>query len=134
MTQKYDTDPFIPGSETLELVGGIDSEGRADVLATWPAQGNPSVYEGTVTASGDTTVITPTSGKAIRVFWVSIQPDPDTDPTPRSRLLIGANGKYRVYFTQHKERFDGAADEAVIINLSAAGTVAVTIHFEEYTP
>lgn len=88
----------------------------------------------TVTASGNTSIHTPAAGKAIRLFWVSAINNPTAATSPVIKVLIGDTEFYRVYAVSHWEPFEGAADEQLIINLSAAATVQVTAHIEEFTP
>lgn len=96
--------------------------------------GGKSAYAGTVSASGDTDVITPAGGNAIRVFWVYALGDPDNATSPLITVSIGATSIYAGYALAHWEIFEGAADEPVTVNLGSAETVAVTIHYEEFTP
>ncbi len=98
--------------------------------------GGKTAATATVTASGDTTVITPAAGNAIRVFWVSAINDPDETTTPLIKVKIGSTEIYRGYAIAHWEIFAGAADETVVVNLSGlvVNGVAVTIHYEEFTP
>lgn len=93
----------------------------------------------TVTSSGGTTLITPTLGKAIRMFWVSAMNSPANDNNPLLKIGFGegtnvTSEKYRTYAVAHYEKFEGAVNENLNINLSTTGSVAVTIHYEEFTP
>lgn len=88
----------------------------------------------TVTASGDTSIYTPAAGNAVRLFWVSAINDPDEETTPLIKILLGATEVYRAYAVAHWEVFEGAADEALVVNLSGAASVAFTAHIEEFTP
>jgi len=96
--------------------------------------GGKQVFTGTVTSSGDTTLITPGSGNAIRLFWVTAINDPDDSSTPLITIKLGASEVYRTYALAHWEVFVGAADESLVCNLDGAGDVAVTVHYEEFTP
>ena len=110
---------------------GISTMGQ-DVDARYG--GGKTAVVATVTASGDTTIHTPASGNAIRLFWVSAINDPDEASTPLIKVLIGSTELYRTYAVAHWEVFEGAANEVLKVNLSAAGSVAVTAHIEEFTP
>jgi hypothetical protein len=88
----------------------------------------------TVTASGDTTVHTPAAGKAIRLHWISAINDPDEEATPLVKVKLGATELYRAYAVAHRQTFEGAADAALVVNLSAAASIAFTAHIEEFTP
>lgn len=96
--------------------------------------GGKTAVVATVTASGDTTIFTPGSGNAVRLFWVSAINDPDESSTPLIKVLIGSTELYRAYAVAHWEVFEGAANEVLKVNLSGAASVAVTAHIEEFTP
>ncbi len=98
----------------------------------------PSRYTGgktavctTVTANGNTTIYTPTSGKSVRLYWVSAINDPDEVLNPLIKISIGATEFYRGYAIAHWEVFTGAVNDALIVNLSNAASVAVTAHIKE---
>lgn len=109
------------GKKALEITTNRYFGGKTAVVAT-------------VTASGDTTVHTPASGKAIRLYWISAITDPDQATTPLIKVLIGTTEYYRVFAVAHWEVFEGAADQVLKINLSEASSVAVTAHIEEFDP
>lgn len=100
------------------------------------AQPDVTAAVATVTASGDTTVITPTAGKRLRVYWVYAVPDPDSADSPLIKVKLGGTEIYRAFAISHAWRFTGATDGTLVVNLSAATAdgVAVTIHYEEITP
>lgn len=111
---------------TEATVGNRYSGGKTAVCAT-------------VTASGDTTIHDPAAGKAVRLFWVTAINDPDEAATPLIKIGFGpattiTTELYRVFAVGHWEVFEGAADERLIVNLSAAASVAVTAHIQEITP
>ena len=87
----------------------------------------------TVTAAGDTTIHTPDSGKAIRLFWITAVNDPDEATSPLIKVTL-TDEIYRVYALAHWEVFEGAVNDPLIINLGGAASVAVTAHIEEFTP
>lgn len=88
----------------------------------------------TVTAAGPTTVLTPATGKALRLFWVTAQGDPDNADAPLIRVLLGARELYRAYAIAKRQLVTGAAGEALSIDLSAAQRVDGTVIYEEFTP
>lgn len=96
--------------------------------------GGKSAKVATITASGNTTVHTPASGNAIRLFWVSAINDPDEATTPLIEIRLGTTPFYRGYAVAHWEMFEGAVNEALIVNLSGAASVAFTAHYQEFTP
>lgn len=87
-----------------------------------------------VTASGETVVHTPAAGKAVRLFWVSAINDPDASASPRIRIGFQGAGDYlySAYAIAHWEIFEGAANQAVVVDLDQAGAVALTMHYEEF--
>lgn len=99
------------------------------------AQPDVSVAVATVTASGNTTIITPSAGKRLRLYWVYAVPDPDSTDSPLIKVTLAGTEIYRAFAISHAQRFTGAADGTVVVNLSAADAngVAVTIHYEEIT-
>lgn len=92
--------------------------------------GGKLAYVGVVTALGDTTVITPAAGKSIQIFWVYTLTNPDS-PTTRITISLAAVPIYTSFGIAHWEPFTGAVNAAVIINLTVASSVAVTIHYKE---
>lgn len=85
----------------------------------------------TVTASGDTTIHTPTSGKAVRLHWLYAINDPTATSAPLIKVKLGATEIYRVYALSKRQLKTGAVDAALVINLSTTGSVAVTAILEE---
>lgn len=96
--------------------------------------GGKTAVVATVTGSGDTAVHAPAEGNAIRLFWVSAINDPDESASPLIKIRIGGTEVYRAYAVAHWEVFEGAVDEELVVNLSAAASVAFTAHIEEFTP
>lgn len=84
-----------------------------------------------VVTPGNTTIHTPASGKAIKLFWVSALNDPDQSASPLIIFKFGANEIYRGYALAHWEVFTGAVDQSLVVNLDSTGDVAVTIHYQE---
>lgn len=85
----------------------------------------------TVSASGSTTVYTPASGRRIRLRWIYAINDPSATTSPLIKVFLGASEKYRVYALSKRQLVTGPTDGALIIDLSAAGNVAVTALLEE---
>lgn len=74
-------------------------------------------------------------GNAIRVLWVAFVPSPDNSAA--NLVQVGFNGDvpfYTGYALAHWEVFEGAPDQAVLIDLATAEPVAVTVHYEEFVP
>ena len=86
---------------------------------------------GTVTASGDTTIYTPASGKRVRLRWLYAINDPGSSASPLIKIFLGAQEKYRVYAVSKRQLTTGPIDGPLIVNLSEAAEVAVTFLLEE---
>ena len=86
----------------------------------------------TVTAGGDTTLIAaPGVGSQIRIFWVSAITDPDQATSPIITIKSsGGTEYYRVFAVAHWEPFTLPDNEALVITLQHASSVAVTIHYD----
>ncbi len=85
----------------------------------------------TVTASGDTTVFTPSAGRRVRLRWIYALNDPGSSATPLIKVFLGAEEKFRVYAISKRQFVTGPVDGALKINLSEAASVAVTALIEE---
>lgn len=85
----------------------------------------------TVTASGDTTIYVPATGKAIRLRWIYAINDPAATTSTLIKVRLGATELYRVWALSKRQVVTGAVDAPLIINLSNTGTVAVTVLLEE---
>ncbi len=85
----------------------------------------------TITASGSTTIYTPSSGRRIRLRWVYALNDPGSSASPLIKIFLGAEEKFRVYAVSKRQWTTGPVDGALIINLSEAAEVAVTVLLEE---
>lgn len=93
--------------------------------------GGKTAFAGQVTASGDTTVITPASGSAVQVYWIYAVSDPNNSSSPLITVKLGTESIYCGYALSHWEVFTGAVDDPLIINLDQAISVAVTVHYKE---
>lgn len=85
----------------------------------------------TVTASGSTTLYTPSAGKRVRLRWIYALNDPDNATNPLIKIFLGADEKYRVYAISKRQWTTGPVDGALIVNLSEAASVACTFLLEE---
>lgn len=86
---------------------------------------------GTVTASGNTTIYTPTAGKRIRLRWQYAINDPASASSPLMKIFLGNQEKYRLYAISKRQMSTGPVDGALIVNLSEAAEVAITFLLEE---
>lgn len=84
-----------------------------------------------VTDVGDTTLYTPASGKTLRLIWIYCSSSQDNTAEVFVTIKLGSRSVYRAYLGVpgvfgHRETVDAdAADDALIINLDAAQSVAV---------
>lgn len=85
----------------------------------------------TVTASGSTTIYTPTAGKRVRLRWIYAINDPGSAATPLIKIFLGAEEKFRVYAISKRQWTTGPVNGALIVNLSEAAEVACTFLLEE---
>jgi hypothetical protein len=85
----------------------------------------------TITASGSTTVYTPSAGRRVRLRWIYTLNDPGSSASPLIKVFLGAEEKFRVYALSKRQFCTGPVDGALIINLSEAAEVAVTALLEE---
>lgn len=101
--------------------------------------GGKTAFVTTLAASGGTTLIDPAPGNAIRVFWVAFIPNSDNTAANLIKVGFGTSTNvttelYRGYAMAHWEVFSGTANQNLNINAETAEPVAVTIHYQEYTP
>ena len=85
----------------------------------------------TVTTAGDTTLYTPQSGKRVRMRWCYAINDPSATTSPLIKVFLGGTEVYRVYAISKRQLVLGPVDGVLKINLSATGSVAVTVLLEE---
>jgi len=85
----------------------------------------------TVTAAGSTTIYTPAAGRRVRLRWIYAINDPGSAASPLIKVFLGAEEKYRVFALSKRQMTTGPVDGAVIVNLSEAAEVAVTVLLEE---
>lgn len=95
--------------------------------------GGKSAMTAQVTTTGQTVILTPDTGKAITVFWVSALNDPDQAQSPRIRVgFQGASDYlYSSYAIAHWEMFTGNVNQALVVDLDQTGDVAVTVHYTQ---
>ncbi|HEX4843182.1 MAG TPA: hypothetical protein VFV57_05885 [Limnobacter sp.] len=108
--------------------------------------GNAGVSTKAINTStaGNTVVVTPSSGKAVRLWWYNITADADNTAKVVSGLRFGAAGAF-IYrsslskygqgtahsFKSGNSYVQGAVDEALFVNLDVAQLVYVNIDYEE---
>lgn len=120
----------------------LDSQGRVKDAATETTLlnrfgGGKTPYVTVVTATGDTTLRTPAAGNYLEVYYLSAMPKPTTTTWPRLKFTLGSTDLQNGYAVAHWEKFTGAVNEALKINLSEAADaagIAVTVHYKELSP
>lgn len=85
----------------------------------------------TVSSAGDTTVYTPAAGKRVRLHWVYALSDPRGANSVKITIKIGSQVYYVTWGITKRQQFTGAVNAPVVVNLSAAGEVAVSLLLEE---
>ena len=93
----------------------------------------------TATSSGNNTIKTPSTGKKLRVKFIDIWNNGSADETVYLRFGSAGAGRFKKTLATKTGfalnlvgcNWEGAADEPLIVNLSAAGTVDVTVMGEE---
>jgi hypothetical protein len=84
-----------------------------------------------VTAIGDTTIVTPSSGKRIRLQWVYAINDPVASTSTKITVKLGTAVQYVAWAISKRQQLTGAVDAPLIVNLSNSGDVAVTVFYQE---
>lgn len=92
----------------------------------------------TLTAAGNTTVITPTVGKRLVVRWIAFTPSQDNTAANEVRVGFGPSTAIttelvRLYATSHVELFTGATNDRLIANTATAEKVLLSVHYKEIT-
>lgn len=130
----------IAGSTPTSLVEP-DAGGALPVSATFDYRfsGGKLPYVTTLAASGNTTLITPTLGNRLQVYWVSFVPSSDNTSANLIRIGFGTSGGsidagqelYRGYAMAHWELFTGLVNKSIIVNAATIEPVVITIHYKE---
>lgn len=129
------TQPISGTVTVVEPVSIDDNSGSLTTDGTYDERysGGKLSFATTVAAAGDTALVTPATGKALRVVWVSAIPSPDNSSANRVRFKFGAAGApfYESYAVAHWEVFQGAVDVPLVLNTATAEAVSVTVHYRE---
>jgi hypothetical protein len=137
----------VPVSGTVAVTGTqadslTDTELRATALpvsGTVTVSNDPATISLTPSTSSLTSAaaltISPSAGtEALRLWWVSVIPDPDNADTGYATVAVGSTEVYRSPALAHRQRFDGAAGEDIVVAIVGAGTFLATVHYLEFTP
>jgi hypothetical protein len=84
-----------------------------------------------VTATGDTTLVTPAAGKRIRLQWVYAINDPVASTSTKITVKLGTAVQYVAWAISKRQQLTGEVDAPLIVNLSNLGDVAVTVFYQE---
>lgn len=128
---------------TLDSTAAIagDATYGLDVDVTRFPNESVSAKTADISSSGNNTVHTPGGGLAVRLYYISLSADYDNTASVTAYLRFGAAGaaQYKVELPPGatwarnigagRRYITGAADEAVIVNLSAAQTVYASIEY-----
>jgi hypothetical protein len=97
----------------------------------------------TVAGSGDNTFHTPASGKQIRLEYVSLSADAANSSAVTATVKLAGGDRYKVSLLPGaiwarnigagKRHVLGATDQPLVVNLSAAQSVHVSIEYDEVT-
>lgn len=87
--------------------------------------------------SGDNTVVTPASGKRIRLHWIGMSTPESNVDEMLVIVKLGSATKYRWNMTapgafSHWETVEGGVDESFVVNLSSALPVDINYTYEEF--
>lgn len=127
------------------ISGGAPTDvSMADPLPVDDAEGAITPLHLTVSASGETSIVQPASGKSIRLWWYNIGADPANSANVVASFRFGTGGTdfFKTGLSQYgaasghsfkagKSYYQGGVDESLYVNLSAAQTVYVNIDYEE---
>lgn len=107
-----------------------------DISVDLRYSGGKTPYSAVVSASGDTVIHTPATGKAITLYWVGVIPNSDNGSANLTTIQFGATGGspttlYSGYALAHWEPFTGAVNQPLVVNLASAQAVSVNAHFSE---
>jgi hypothetical protein len=140
-------DNGVPVNLIKDPVSGAAKEWAGDVgvsgFSTELPMGPVTSVSGTASVLGDTVVVTPSSGKALRVYYLSMNADGGNTADVTAYFRFGAAGaaKYKkslkagAIFARAigggRKYIQGAMDEPLYINLSAAQTVNWDVEYDE---
>jgi hypothetical protein len=120
----------ISGTDTRHLL--TDEKLRASAVNIADAGEREYSHDSQlVTLAGDTTILTPAAGKSVRLWWVYALNDPASLAPRLVTIKIGSSVHSITYGVSKRQKFTGAVNDALIVNLDGAGSVAFTAIYEE---
>ena len=129
----------LQGSRNVHGTVSIDTIIDAVLLASTSI----SIQASTVSAAGDTTILTPAAGNRIKLGYLSLSADGGNSADVTVIVKFGAAGAavYKVSLKAGsiyarnigagKRYGDSGSDTALVVNLSAAQTVHVSVEYDE---
>lgn len=130
---------------SVSAAGAVKVDGSAVIQPTTATvvEATQPVISVTASASGNNTILTPPAGKKVRLYYFSLSADGanTADVVAFLRFAAAGTGKHKVslaakaIFARNigggKRYIEGAVNEALIVNLSAAQSVHVSIEYDE---
>lgn len=88
----------------------------------------------TISAAGDNTIITPAAGMSIRLYWIGMSVASAVEVVATVKFGAAGSAKYKwdLGAFMHWETIEGAANEALIVNLTLPVSTNVNITYEEF--
>lgn len=115
----------FPATQPVSIAATVTTDRPGDGI-------NLDLTAATATVTpGSPLVITPASGKFLRIWWVCV--DPSWDNSTTGRVVVNLAGKgdiYRQFAPSHRQRFDGSVNGTCTVSV-AAGTCEATVHYQE---
>jgi hypothetical protein len=109
-------------------------DGHAVAVSNDPATISLTPSTASLTSAAALTISPSAGTEALRLWWVSVIPDPDNADTGYATVAVGSTEVYRSPALAHRQRFDGAAGEDIVVAIVGAGTFLATVHYLEFTP
>lgn len=119
-------------ADLLATLEAVIASGRVQIAGPWDR--DVLVATGTVTPGTPLQVDPSDPAKALRVWWIGADPNPDAGQIGRVTATLDGKGEiYRQCSIGHVQRHDGSADGSLVI-ATTDGSVETTVFYEEFTP
>lgn len=122
----------------VSIAGTVDSNVLNDTAIHKFKPGVRTTRVFTIATLGDNTIVTPTVGTRLRVFWVGYSSSENNTAEVLALLKFGTNPNIYGWYLgapgafSHWEPVEGGLNEPLIVNLSGAQSVQVNVTFEEF--
>lgn len=135
------------GLQMAELAGtdgsnvyrvSVDSTGAVKTPSAVRFSGSGTTSGVTISASGDNTIYTPSAGKSVRLRWIGLSASQNNSAEVLATVKLGTKVVYEWYlgnpgaFAHWESVAANNPGDALIVNLSAAASVAVSYTVEEF--